>query len=66
MNPKEGPLLSFFRLMIEDGGPDGLWVKIDEASANKFQRRFDEFWARGQPIVQERPPDRAVSGSVGR
>jgi hypothetical protein len=42
----DGPLLTFFRLMIENS--DDLWVKVDETAAIKLKRRFEEYWDKGE------------------
>ena len=46
---KDAPLLAFFRLMIDDGNKDDLWVKVDESSAMKFRDRFNVYWDKGKP-----------------
>lgn len=50
VNP-HGPILAFFRLMIEN--TDDLWVKVDEPSAIKFRDRFDEYWNKGKPVTMQ-------------
>ena len=65
VNPHNGPLLAFFRLMVSDGNGDDLWVRVDETSAIKFRGRFDEYWVRGRCTASGQRTGTAESASVG-